>query len=456
MSKKTIFFILVSLLALSAIVCGQQYQMGCNFDDEAYDKTLVTAPLMRGDYDGMPASVSLKDYSPYPGDQGSYGTCTAWGSAYAARTISWAIKNGWTDRRYITQHAFSPSFVYSQIKFTDDNDCSNGSYPGDAAELISEVGVPMLSYFPYDCYRIITDYDVETAGEYRAADYKRLFDIDYSDKVTLTKKSLSEKKPVIFALRCPDSFFSPEGVWNPTSQDYSAENLGGHAMCVIGYDDNKYGGAFEIMNSWGDDWGNDGYVWVRYDDFQHFCKYGFELIEENLPQLAGELRFMKSNGEDMEAEFNGEYYEMVEAYPSGTAFQLFISNNEPAYVYAFGSDNTNKSYQIFPHDAGISPHLSYSQNNVAIPDEEHFVMMDATTGTDFFCFLYSQQKLDFNNIMDSMERKSGDFPARLTQVLGEKLIDANEINYDWGEINFEAKCSGGYVVPVIVEIEHTD
>jgi C1A family cysteine protease len=38
----------------------------------------------------------------------------------------------------------------------------------------------------------------------------------------------------------------------PSSKDYDKRGFGGHAMCVIGYDDYKTGkqGAFQIMNSW--------------------------------------------------------------------------------------------------------------------------------------------------------------------------------------------------------------
>ena len=40
----------------------------------------------------------------------------------------------------------------------------------------------------------------------------------------------------------------------------------GHAMVIIGYDDNMYGGAFEILNSWGEEWGDNGYIWIRESD----------------------------------------------------------------------------------------------------------------------------------------------------------------------------------------------
>ena len=38
-------------------------------------------------------------------------------------------------------------------------------------------------------------------------------------------------------------------------------------MVLIGYDDEKYGGSFQIVNSWGEDWGVNGKIWVKYKDF---------------------------------------------------------------------------------------------------------------------------------------------------------------------------------------------
>ena len=53
---------------------------------------------------------------------------------------------------------------------------------------------------------------------------------------------------------------------------------GGHALTVVGYNDNiccdvngngkieaSEKGAFKIANSWGTGWGNSGYIWVLYD-----------------------------------------------------------------------------------------------------------------------------------------------------------------------------------------------
>jgi len=38
------------------------------------------------------------------------------------------------------------------------------------------------------------------------------------------------------------------------------------------------------MNSWGKDWGRNGFIWVKYDVFAKFAKYGcvLHLTEEQL------------------------------------------------------------------------------------------------------------------------------------------------------------------------------
>ena len=48
-----------------------------------------------------------------------------------------------------------------------------------------------------------------------------------------------------------------------------------HAVLAIGYDDTKYGGCIEIMNSWGDTWGNKGFVSIKYKDYAKFFVGGY-------------------------------------------------------------------------------------------------------------------------------------------------------------------------------------
>ena len=54
--------------------------------------------------------------------------------------------------------------------------------------------------------------------------------------------------------------------WKFSIQLVSNENGDGHAVTIIGFNDNKYGGCFEIMNSWGSEYGDNGFMWIKYDD----------------------------------------------------------------------------------------------------------------------------------------------------------------------------------------------
>lgn len=50
---------------------------------------------------------------------------------------------------------------------------------------------------------------------------------------------------------------------NPIYDQLSGNKCRGHALCLIGYDDNIQ--AFKFINSWGTDWGINGYGWISYD-----------------------------------------------------------------------------------------------------------------------------------------------------------------------------------------------
>ena len=39
-----------------------------------------------------------------------------------------------------------------------------------------------------------------------------------------------------------------------------------HAFTVVSYDDFKLGGALELQNSWGTDFGDQGFIWIKYSD----------------------------------------------------------------------------------------------------------------------------------------------------------------------------------------------
>jgi hypothetical protein len=123
MLKKPLLPLLICLLALPA--AAQQYSRGADLDPEIDNRLPQKAVQLSRGYTGLPASVSLKNYAPFPGDQGRYSSCTAWAAAFAARTMSESITVNRYDRTRTSGAVFSPAYLYRSI--SDDPLCLRGT-----------------------------------------------------------------------------------------------------------------------------------------------------------------------------------------------------------------------------------------------------------------------------------------------------------------------------------------
>ncbi len=447
-------YLIYSFILLAQINFAQQFGKGLLLDDSLYVNSPIAAPLMRGDYSNLPEKYSLKEFAPTPGNQGSYSTCVGWASAYAARTILEAIRYKW-NKREINENVFSPSFIYNQIRF--EKNCSSGTSLLAGLEILKKEGCEKLSEFTYDCNRNVNSKDSILASKYRIIEYREIINRTTLDKTVFVKKSISNNRPVVIAMLCPPSFDRAGDLWQPDKEEYKSNLFPGHALTIIGYDDNKYNGAFEIINSWGVNWGNKGFTWIKYSDFEVFCKLGFEVLDKdnipaNVPDLSGELNFRLSNEQPMKSHFNGRYFEMDKYYPAGTLFELRINNEEPAYVYAFSANNNFKTYKIFPFNEKMVAYLPYRQNNIAIPDEDHYNMIDTAEGKSYYVFLYSKVSLDIDKIMTGFEKESGTFYDKIISQLKDQMVDNDNIKIDdRGKIKFNAISDGKEIVPILVE-----
>lgn len=463
-----ILLAVAATLAATIPSMAQHRALGLVYDPEEAARIPKKPQLVTRDFDVLPSSASLLKYCPYPGDQEQYGTCTSWATTFHARTIAEAIRQGWTDRQAITREAFAPMFIYHQIRnYTGDN-CQNGTSIELALLKLISKGAPKYNDFRYKCVSSIPNDIFTKAAPNTIDDYFLLFDIGDADakKIRNTKKALAENRPVMFGMNVPASFQAigkNQAVWNKTETNNDG---GGHAMCVVGYDDNKYGGAFYVMNSWGTDWADNGFVWIKYKDYAANAKYAFEMYlkakEQPKPspapapvkaknKFSGSMRFHLSTGADMTPVLSNGVYNMSGSYISGTRYRIYLRNNEPAYVYVIASDNTKAVSKVFPPDDRTSPALVYKSNDIALPDEKWFIEMDNTTGTDNICVLYSQNALDIKTLMSSIERGTGTFEQRVRAALGSKAV--TDASFTPSRISFTAQ-SDATVVPVFVNIRH--
>lgn len=438
----------------------QEYGTGVLLDDSIFVKCPRAPALLNRDLTNLPPKVSLRQYAPTPGNQGSLSTCSGWAIAYSVRTMVSAIQNNWS-RAEIDSNTFSPSYIYNQIRTRPG--CSSGTSLVQGLELLKTDGVLKLKDFNYNCNLEIKDHDKTIASKYKIKEYRTITYGDTKNKTILVKKSLFEKNPVIIAINCPTSFYNAKDLWKPDSIEYT-KNFGGHALAVIGYDDEKYDGAFEILNSWGSNWGNNGYTWVKYSDFNHFCVWAGEEIpgpkvEEGNYGISGSISFSLGTGLPIKLLKNNNYFQMTESYASGTLFNLTLSNNQPAYVYAIGSDLTNKCSVIFPFNSNINPYLPYRQNNIALPGEGYNFQLDTTSGKTYFLFFYSPLMINIDSVSKSIESSKGNFFERVQNVMGDKLISDKNISFkieNSSEINFSSTTSSNKILMLLVEITHVD
>lgn len=469
MIRIIITILLVALPLLSYSQDDTEFMTGLLPDDGTYNTLPQKARLITRDYTVLPSAHSLKKYAPTARSQSRFGTCTSWATVYAARTIAEAVRNGWTNKDVITRESFSPLYVYAQIKHTDDYECRRGSHIFNALKVLKEQGVVKNQDFDNLCANPeeITYTLRQKAGQYKIDDYFTLFKLDRisgEEKVARVKKAIAEDCPVMIAMWLPKSFHSAGGDWSGI--DVNPDDHGYHAMCVVGYDDNHVGGgAFEIMNSWGQNWGNQGFTWVKYSDFGKYVDQAYEMFVAKKHDgnhsaggnsLGGEIVLRLSNGEEMKASYNPSTgtYRLKESYISGTRYRAYISNNEPAYVYVIGSDLTNTPTTVFPPAPTISPALTYKSNCIAIPDERYFIEMDGNTGTDCMIILYSSEPLDTEAIKRKIKAAPGTFSQKVSTALGNKMVSPAGARYNPSKIAFSAQSPTATVVPVIIEIPH--
>ncbi|MBF0356651.1 MAG: DUF4384 domain-containing protein [Alphaproteobacteria bacterium] len=224
----------------------------------------------------LPPSVDLSRWFPAVGHQGGQPSCTAWSTAYYLRSY---YENRLASETAQAPTPLSPAFVYNQLAHPP-GQCSEGLAIPDALTLLKDKGAPPLASFPYSEKTCAAQPDSQTgqlAGRFRIESWKRL-DTGKPDDV---KGELAAGNPVVVAMMTPPNFDKFKG---GTIYDDAKRSEEAHAMAVVGYDDAKR--AFRLINSWGTDWGDDGYAWVSYRAFQTDVAEAYSTrIAQALPPL---------------------------------------------------------------------------------------------------------------------------------------------------------------------------
>lgn len=188
-------------------------------------------------------------------DQGSEGTCVGFACAVGVKEYQEKIE-------HTKQIGLSPRFLYQKCKERDGFPDQEGTYIKIALEVLNEIGVCEEQYWPYIAHNSGSPKPgaEENANRYKikAGAYARL------DSLDTMKKSLVVNGPFVAGVPVYENW-STQDVWSTGKIPMPGNSplRGGHAICVVGYDDDTQ--LFKFKNSWTTGWGDNGYGYLPYD-----------------------------------------------------------------------------------------------------------------------------------------------------------------------------------------------
>ena len=192
--------------------------------------------------------------------QGDEGTCVAFASVVGVKEYQDTFE-------YKKDILLSPRFIYALCKKFDGSPDEEGTYPRIAMKMLVKYGVCLETFWPYLSYQ--TDQPEKNASKsarkYRIKAYARL------NGILEMQRNLLINGPFLAGVKAFKSWFTDKVKKNgmiPMPKKLE-KMIGGHAICIIGYNDTKK--LFKFKNSWSRLWGDKGYGYFPYKYMEEYC-----------------------------------------------------------------------------------------------------------------------------------------------------------------------------------------
>ncbi len=204
------------------------------------------------EYTIMPTTVDMRPLCPPVFDQGNLGSCTS----NSAIAMLWFLAHRQGENPVVGSrlfHYYNERLIKSQ---------DTGSTIRQSVKMLVKYGAPAETEWPYDITQFKKKPDPKCYAD-GALHLAKVYRPVSQDLVTM-KSCLSDGYPILIGFTVYSSFESAAvaktGLMPMPS--HSENVLGGHAVLVVGYDDNKQ--CFTVRNSWGSAWGDAGYFYMPY------------------------------------------------------------------------------------------------------------------------------------------------------------------------------------------------
>ena len=467
--KQTIGTMILMLYACACI--AQHYKTGAILDDTYNNYPTMPNNGNKSDEEALTknSAFSLKAYCPKVGNQRETQTCVSWAIGYGAMSILQAVEKDWKGKPdRINQYAYSTYFSYNQL-VDKKQECQDGLRIRDVIDLIEYKGNVLAKEFDGlndVCGKTVPIELEEKAIAHRIANPLSLNDSQPRNKINNVKTTLLRQKPVVVCLQINKSFekIGDNGIWNHKS-DKTYRGI--HALCIIGYDDGK--GAFEIMNSWGEDWGNKGFAWIKYDDFVQYSAevYTFSLNQNTDKLLSSKvyLRYpsviLKNDAAIQFDTFSVQYdiktniYDIKQRKISvGEQIQPLVARmKSESYLYVFSSDAEHQVKVYYPRQYKESPLITTTKGELVIPSDTTVIQL-SKIGIEYLCFLWSSKPIaNFENLISSLKNNPN---ALVTESIEfffkDQIPPITKIRYERHKIGFSTYQEKACIVPIVIRL----
>ena len=279
----------------------------------AYWKT--HQPNIKYDASKLLSSVDWSANDSPVKSQGNCGSC--WAFAAVALVENIGVWNDLSEQEIISCSA---------------GDCDGGWY-WDALQYIHDNGVVPEACFPYTAQNGNCD-DRCTNPDYlsKITDYTPAQGLWGEPATVNDLKAELQKGPLAVAMLVPeDGTFDnySGGVYNYNGGPISWEN--GHAVLLVGYNDD--GQYFKAKNSWGTNWGENGYFRIAYDDVSDDVHFGMYACAASGPYQEG-----GTTGDSFIIQNNGNANLVISSITGNKSWLTFSPTTIP--VIAPGNNQT--------------------------------------------------------------------------------------------------------------------